>query len=101
MKKRDVWLVAVMVLVAGVFLFTGAEQAMAFTTTTGVGEDLYNLIVTDFIQGPIGTAAGVVLVVVGAVGAAMGKLSAAAWPLVGGGVLVAAPTLATSLGMIF
>lgn len=101
MKKNQVALFAALALVVGVALLGLADQALAFKTTEGVGEDLYSLIVDDFIKGPIGTAAGVVLVVVGAVGAAMGKLSAAAWPLVGGGVLVAAPTLATSLGMIF
>ena len=98
MKKYG--MVLGMLLVAGLITVM-ATDAMAFTATTGVGSDLYDLVVTKFIKGPIGTAAGVALVVMGAVGAAMGKLSTAAWPLVGGGVLVAAPTLATSLGMVF
>lgn len=96
MKKYS--LVAVLVVVAVVAM---SSAAMAFTVTTGTGHELYDLIVTDFIGGAIGTTAGVVFIVVGAVAAALGKLSGAAWPLVGGGVLVAAPGLANSLGMVF
>lgn len=103
MKKNQVALFAALALVVGVALLGLADQALAFGTvdTNGTGYELYELIVNDFIAGPLGTAAGVVLVVVGAIGAAMGKLSAAAWPLVGGGALALAPTLAESLGMIF
>ena len=99
MKNRNVLVMVVVSLV----VLAMAGVAMAFTTPTnaGVGFSLYKLIVTDIVQGPIGTAAGVVMLAGGAVGAAMGKLTAAAWPLVGGGILVAAPTIATSLGMLF
>lgn len=82
-----------------------AGAAYAFLAPTGaageVGGDLYELVVDKFIKGPIGSAAGVALVVTGAIGAAMGKLTGAAWPLIGGGILVAAPSMATSLGMLF
>jgi len=97
MKKRTQVLLVVVVVLAM------AGAAMAFTTpaTDGVGYDLYDLIVNRFIKGPIGTATGVVFMGIGAVSAALGRVGGAVWPLVGGGALVAAPTLATSLGMIF
>lgn len=101
MKRRKM----VVALMAGLLVLAVAGTAFAFMTPTGaateVGFDLYDLIVNKFIKGPIGAAAGVALVVVGAVGAALGKLSGAVWPLIGGGVLVGAPGLASSLGMIF
>ena len=101
MKRRKM----VVALMAGLLVLAVAGTAFAFMSPTGaateVGYDLYNLVVNKFIKGPIGSAAGVALVVVGAVGAAMGKLSGAAWPLIAGGILVGAPGIATSLGMIF
>lgn len=68
---------------------------------TGVGGELYKLVVVDFIQGPIGAAAGTGFIVVGAVMAVMGKISGAIWPLIGGGMLASASSMAGSLGMIF
>lgn len=91
-------------LFAVVLVVALAGVAFAFTSPTSnaeVGYDLWDLIVNKFIKGPIGTTTGVVFMAIGAIAAALGRMSAAAWPLVGGGVLVAAPTLATSLGMIF
>lgn len=91
--------VALAVVVAGAaFAFTDPGASAG---TGVVGWDLYDLVVNKFIKGPIGSAAGVSLVVVGAVGAAMGKLTGAVWPLIGGGVLVGAPSMAISLGMLF
>lgn len=76
--------------------------AMAFTADpSGKGYEIYDLIVNDFIGGPIGAAGGTGLMVVGAVMAGLGKISGAAWPLVGGGILVSASALAQSLGMTF
>ena len=93
---------AVVMMAVASLIVLAAGSAFAFSATTnGVGSSLYTLIVTNIIQGPIGTAAGVVMLAGGAVGAAMGKLSAAAWPLVGGGLLIAAPSIATSMGMLF
>ena len=101
MKNRKV----LVMVVASLVVLAIAGVAMAFVSPaaagTTVGYDLFDLIVNKIIKGPIGTAAGVVMLAAGAVGAAMGKLSSAAWPLVGGGLLVAAPTIATSLGMLF
>lgn len=105
MKKESVVLMAVAVLVVGLAVLGVVDPAEAFNAagnaTTGKGHELYDLIVTDFINGPIGTTTGTVFIVVGAIMAAMGKLAGAAWPLVGGGLLVAAPNIANSLGMIF
>lgn len=94
-------LVTVLTVMSLVLLVGVAMAFMSPAVTTDPGYDLWNLIVNKFIKGPLGTAAGVVMLTAGAVGAAMGKLSGAVWPLVGGGVLVTAPSLAVSLGMLF
>ena len=91
--------VSMLVLAAGAaFAFT-ASSAAGFAT--GLGYNLYNIVVNQVVMGPIGTAGGVVMLAGGAIGAAMGKLSAAMWPLLGGGLLIAAPSIATGLGMLF
>ena len=101
MKNRKVLVLVVTSLV--VLAMAGVAMAFLAPAAAGstVGYDLYDLVVNKIIKGPMGSAAGVVMLVAGAVGAAMGKLSSAAWPLVGGGLLVAAPGIATSLGMLF
>ena len=101
MKRRKKVLVTVLVVMAVVAMAGVAMAFMSPSVVTDPGYDLWNLVVNKFIKGPIGTATGVVMLVAGAVGAAMGKSSGAAWPLVGGGALVTAPSLAVSLGMLF
>ena len=101
MKRRNNVLLTMLVVMAVVALAGVALAFTAPTVTTNPGYDLWDLIVNKFIKGPLGTAAGVVMLTAGAVGAAMGKLSGAVWPLVGGGALVTAPSLAVSLGMLF
>lgn len=100
MKKKKI-VVAVLCALAVIAV---VGLAFAFTSpavATDPGYGLWDLIVNKYIKGPIGTAAGVTILTMGAVGAAMGKLGGAAWPLVGGGMLVTAPSLAVSLGMLF
>jgi uncharacterized membrane protein len=97
--KRKKLMVA---LVVALVVVSVCSIAYAFTIpTSGTGYELYDLIVNQYILGPIGAAAGIVMLTTGAIGATMGKLGAAAWPLVGGGMLVIAPKLAGSLGMLF
>lgn len=100
-KKEKLMMIVIVALV----VLSIAGIAMAFMTPAAAsgaaGWEMWDLIVNKFIKGPIGTATGVVMLVAGAVGAAMGKLSSAVWPLVGGGALATAPSLAVSLGMIF
>ena len=98
-NKRVVGLITVLAVLAiagAAFALTGGTSG-----TTTVGADLYDLVVNKFIAGPIGAAAGTGFIVVGAVMAVMGKISGAIWPLIGGGMLASASTLATSLGLLF
>jgi len=96
-KKYFVMLAVVMAVVA----MAGVAMAFNAGASGDVGYELYDLIVNKFIKGPIGAAGGTGLLVVGAVMAGLGKISGAAWPLVGGGILVSASALANSLGMTF
>jgi len=101
MQKIDRKRIIVMVLAAlAVIAVAGSAFALAPGSET-TGLELYDLVVNKFIKGPIGAAAGTGFMVVGAVMAAMGKISAAVWPLIGGGVLASASALANSLGMVF
>ena len=99
MKKKTIMCVVAVLVVA-----VASTTAFALTggsNTTGVGYELYDLVVNKFINGPIGGAAGTGFIVVGAVMAVLGKVSQAIWPLIGGGMLAAASGMANSLGMIF
>lgn len=87
--------------VLAILVVAGTAFALNGGSTTGVGGELYKLVVEDFIKGPIGAAAGTGFIVVGAVMAVMGKISGAIWPLIGGGMLASASGMANSLGMIF
>jgi len=76
--KKDLFVVGAVVVLVAVALSSGTSWAFNLGgggSTTG--SDLYKLIVTDFIQGPIGTAAGVAFIVVGAAMAVMGKITSA------------------------
>lgn len=99
MKKKKL----VVGFVASMAVLCLSVAAFALTNTGGstVGQELYTIIVTDFIAGPIGQAVGTIFVVVGAVMAVMGKIHTAVYPLIGGAVLASASTIATSLGAIF
>ncbi len=93
-----------MVVVVLAALSIVAVASVAFALSPGAettGLELYDLIVNKFIKGPIGAAAGTAFMVIGAVMAAMGKIGAAVYPLIGGGVLASASALANSLGMVF
>ena len=98
-NKRVVVLVMTLLVVLAT---AGAAFALnGGSGNTGVGGDLYDLVVNKFINGPLGAAAGTGFIVVGAVMACMGKISGAVWPLIGGGLLASASTLASSLGLLF
>lgn len=99
MNKKKLVVAALTAL--AVLAIAGVAFALNNSSGSTTGAELYDLIVNDFIKGPIGSAAGVGFIVVGAVMAVMGKISGAIWPLIGGGTLALADTLADSLGMLF
>ena len=97
-KKRKVLVMSVIML--SLLAFAACAFALNSTGST-VGTGVWTLINTDLLHGPIGAAAGVGLVVTGAVMAVLGKFSAAVWPLVAGGLMGMADTIVNSLGKIF
>lgn len=103
MQKIDNGKMVVMMLVAlAVIAVAGSAFALGNGGAAGdTGYELYDLVVNKLIKGSIGAAAGTGFMVVGAVMAALGKVSAALWPLIGGGMLASASALANSLGMLF
>ncbi len=97
-KRKKVVVAAVTML--ALLAFAACAFALNATGST-VGSGVWTLINNDLLHGPIGAAAGVGLIVTGAVMAVMGKLSAAVWPLIGGGLMGMADTIVNSLGKIF
>ncbi|MEM4620805.1 MAG: hypothetical protein QW607_11415 [Desulfurococcaceae archaeon] len=74
-----------------VFAFTSPDQGSAFY-------DVYDIFVKKIVQGPVGTAAGVACMVYGGVQLVMGRMASAVLPIIGGGLLVKAESIANSLG---
>lgn len=77
-----------------------ATPVFAFTSPTSgsMFYDVYDIFVKKIVQGPIGTAAGVACMVYGGVQLVMGRLGASVLPIIGGGLLVKAESIANSLG---
>ncbi|MEM1672315.1 MAG: hypothetical protein QXT86_09735 [Archaeoglobaceae archaeon] len=77
-----------------------AVPVFAFTSPTAGSMlyDVYDIFVKKIVQGPVGTAAGVACMVYGGVQLVMGRLGSAVLPIIGGGILVKAESIANSLG---
>jgi len=61
--------------------------------------DAYDVLVNKMIKGPIGTAAGIGLIVLGVYNMIMNRWAATVTSFVGGGVLIKADSIAQTLGM--
>ena len=88
----------------GVFVFSGVlvlgSSAFAYTLpTSGFFYDVYDILVNKIAKGPVGTAGGVALLSYGGIRLAMGQWTHALFPIISGGILVKADTLAQSIGM--
>ena len=81
-------------------LLTGT--AIAYTgDTTGTAGELYDVVVNQLLNGPVGFVGGVAALIFGTACLVMGRITPAILSLVGGAILIKAPDIATSLGMIF
>jgi len=87
-------------ILALVVLLTGT--AMAYTgDTTGTAGELYDVVINQLLNGPVGFVAGASALIFGVASLVMGRITPAVLSLVGGALLIKAPDIATSLGMIF
>ena len=97
MLKR---ILPVLILVLTITLLTGT--VMAYTGgTTGTAGELYDVVINQLLNGPVGFVAGASALMFGVACLVMGRITPAILSLVGGALLIKAPDIATSLGMIF
>jgi hypothetical protein len=86
----------------GAFVFTAAQvQAFTAPAAGSFAYTVYDVAVTQILQGAIGFVAGVGAMVMGAVLAIQQKVMAAIPAILGGAILLNADTLVTTLGMTF
>lgn len=91
-----------------IFLFTillsvmGAGSALAITapTTGSFGYTLYDIVVTNMLQGAAGFVGGLALIVWGATMLPRGAWLPAVFCVAAGGMVIKADTIVTSLGMM-
>ncbi|NKE70157.1 hypothetical protein [Candidatus Manganitrophus noduliformans] len=84
------------------FILAIAPFAMAITAPAAgsFAYDVYDIGVNQMLKGPIGFVAGVVAIIMGAAAAIMGEVMYAIPAILGGGVLLKADALVTSLGAL-
>ena len=81
-------------------LAASQASAMGAGATTGFASEVYDIVVTKILQGPIGFVAGVAAVVYGALNAVKAQFLPAAAAIIGGGVLIKSDALVSSMGMM-
>jgi hypothetical protein len=84
---------------AGVLALTSGSWAFTVPSGSGFFYDIYDILVNKMINGPVGTATGVGLMVYGGIRLALGQFTGAVLPILGGATLVKAESLAQSIGM--
>ncbi|MEM3265375.1 MAG: hypothetical protein QXH07_05425 [Thermoplasmata archaeon] len=78
--------------ISSVFAITAA--------TTGFASEVYNIAIQQMLGGPIGFVAGTAGVVYGAAMAIRGQFMPAAMGIIGGALLVEAPSITSSMGAV-
>ena len=92
-------LVQTAVAFAGCLALTGSGFAFTAPASGDFFYDIYDILVNKMIKGPVGTGAGVGLLIYGGVNLALGRWAGALFPILGGATLVKADTLSQSIGM--
>jgi hypothetical protein len=82
-----------------VSLYAGIASAITAPASTAFAYDVYDVGVNSVLKGPIGFIGGVGAIVFGAVTAIRGAILQALPALLGGGVLLKADTIVTTLGV--
>ena len=83
-----------------VILSAGAAWAITAPAATSFAYDVYDIGVNQIVNGPIGFVGGVAAMAAGAIMAIQQKILGAVPCILGGGVLLNADSLVTSLGMM-
>ncbi len=81
-----------------------AANAFAITTptvTTSFGYSIYDLVVVQGLQGPIGFVAGCFCIIAGVITGIQNKILAAASTIIFGGILLGAPAIVATMGVVF
>lgn len=91
---------AITVITGGVLLAGGTAWAINAPAAGSFAFDVYDIGVNKILNGPIGFVGGVGAMVVGAVMAVQQKIFGAIPCILGGGVMLNADNLVTSLGMM-
>lgn len=97
MKKLNKKFVLQLVLTLGVMLLSKAS--FAFTGTSTFASDIFTLM-NDIVDGPIGQAAAIGLIAIGAGMMMFRQPLAGIMGIISGGVIALSPTITTSLGAL-
>jgi len=108
MKKFDhvktnitLWILSPVVAVAFLLLTAGVALALKAPAGGGFAGDIYTIVITNILKGPIGFVAGMVAIVYGAILAIQQRITGAIPALVGGAMLAKADSIAQSMGLLF
>jgi len=77
-------------------------EAMGYTgSTSGFAGEVYDIVVNKLLNGPVGFVAGVGCLVYGTASLVLGRVVPAVLSILGGAMLIKAPSIAQTLGMLF
>ena len=103
MKKKGFELKKIVVpaLMVGVASLAVAPDVFAITTPSGgFAQSVYDVVVTDMLQGPVGFVAGVGAIAFGAYSAVTSRILPAISAIGGGAILLKADSIVGSMGML-
>jgi len=77
-------------------------EALAYTgSSSGFAGEVYDIVVDKLLNGPVGFTAGVGCLVYGTASLVLGRVVPAVLSIIGGAMLIKAPAIANTLGMLF
>ena len=93
--------IAVPALMVGMASLAAVPDVFAITTPAGgFAQDVYDVVVTDMLQGPVGFVAGVGAIAFGAYSAVTSRILPAVSAIGGGAILLKADDIVSSMGML-
>ena len=102
MKGREIRIT--FIAMAGAFLalqFSSVAHAFTSPSAGSFAYDVYDIVVNQILNGPIGTVAGLAAIVLGAIAAIRSQIMLAVPSIIGGAVLIKADAIAQSMGALF
>lgn len=99
--SKEVKISLLVVLAAGVSIFAPiVAQAITAPASGSFAYDIYDVAVNKILKGPVGFVGGVGTIVMGGISAVRGQVLPAVLATLGGGVILKADALTTSLGAL-